>query len=94
MTAEAQLRYLADHDQLTGLYNRRALLDHLGDRLEVGEPGPVAVLFLDLNGFKAVNDGYGHAAGDLILQRLVGDCWPPCAQVTPSPVSGATNLRS
>ena len=54
--AEEQLRFLADHDDLTGVYNRRALLEHLERRLTPGRPGPVAVLFLDLDRLKAIND--------------------------------------
>ncbi len=70
VTAEAQLRYLAYHDELTGLSNRLALLDQLGRRLEPGAPGPVAVLFLDLDRLKAMNDFLGHAAGDQFLQGV------------------------
>lgn len=70
--AEDQLRYLAYHDELTGLYNRRALLDHLEDRLGRGRPGPVAILFLDLDRLKAMNDFLGHAAGDQFLQSVAG----------------------
>jgi diguanylate cyclase (GGDEF)-like protein len=70
VTAESRLRYLAYHDELTGLYNRRALLDHLGQRLEPGASAPVAVLFLDLDRLKAMNDSLGHAAGDRFLQGV------------------------
>lgn len=56
VAAEARLRYLADHDDLTGLHNRRALLQHLDQRLAPGQPGPVAALFLDLDRLKAIND--------------------------------------
>ncbi|MGB3481180.1 MAG: EAL domain-containing protein [Mycobacterium sp.] len=66
--AEDQLRYLADHDDLTGAFNRRALIAHLERRLEAGRPGPVAVLFLDLDRLKAVNDYLGHSAGDWFIR--------------------------
>jgi diguanylate cyclase (GGDEF)-like protein len=66
--AEEQLRYLADHDDLTGVYNRRALIAHLEQRLEPGQEGPVAVLFLDLDRLKAVNDYLGHNAGDWFIR--------------------------
>jgi diguanylate cyclase (GGDEF)-like protein len=65
--AEDQLRYLAEHDDLTGLHNRRALLAELDRRLEAGQPGPVAALFLDLDRLKAINDYLGHNAGDRFI---------------------------
>jgi diguanylate cyclase (GGDEF)-like protein len=70
IAAEERLRYLADHDDLTGLHNRRALLRHLDDRLAAGRSGPVAVLFFDLDRLKAVNDYLGHTAGDWFIQIL------------------------
>ena len=66
--AEAQLRYLAEHDDLTGLYNRRALVAHLDARLAAGQPGPVSALFFDLDRLKAINDYLGHTAGDWFIQ--------------------------
>lgn len=66
--AEDQLRYLAEHDDLTGLCNRRALLAHLDARLRTGRPGPVAALFLDLDRLKAINDYLGHQAGDWFIR--------------------------
>ncbi len=62
---EAELAFRAGHDALTGLPNRTTLLSHLGRRL--AEAGTTAVLFIDLDGFKAVNDAHGHAAGDAVL---------------------------
>ncbi|CMH51388.1 diguanylate cyclase [Mycobacterium tuberculosis] len=76
VAAEARLRYLADHDDLTGLHNRRALLQHLDQRLAPGQPGPVAALFLDLDRLKAINDYLGHAAGDQFIHvfaQRIGD---------------------
>ena len=70
MTAEAELRKLAEHDDLTGLYNRRALLAHLSDRLAAGNPGPVPVLYLDLDRLKSINDYLGHNAGDWYLRTF------------------------
>jgi diguanylate cyclase (GGDEF)-like protein len=67
IVAEDRLRYLAHHDELTGLCNRRSLLSHLDQRLAVGQPGPVPVLFLDLDRLKALNDYLGHGSGDFYL---------------------------
>jgi diguanylate cyclase (GGDEF)-like protein len=63
----AYANQLAHHDQLTNMPNRRAFLDAL-NRLHKRRPGrPVAVAMIDLNGFKPINDTYGHAAGDQLL---------------------------
>ena len=70
--AEERLRYLAEHDDLTGLHNRRALLDHLGTRLAAGDSGPVAALYLDLDRLKTINDYLGHNVGDLFI-RVIAD---------------------
>jgi diguanylate cyclase len=66
--AEERLRHLAEHDDLTGLPNRRALFTHLTDRLAPRESGPVAVLYFDLDRLKAINDSLGHAAGDWFIR--------------------------
>jgi diguanylate cyclase (GGDEF)-like protein len=66
---EAQALRLADRDGLTGLYNRRRMLELLdasiADAARLWQC--VGLLFIDLNGFKGINDEYGHAAGDKIL---------------------------
>jgi diguanylate cyclase (GGDEF)-like protein len=66
--AEQKLRYLADHDDLTGLRNRRALVAHLADRLAAGQRGPVPMLYFDLDRLKAINDCFGHTVGDWFIQ--------------------------
>ena len=63
---EAELRRQAATDALTGLLSRNAFLSATAERLRLG---PAAVLFLDLDGFKGVNDTEGHAAGDRLLVR-------------------------
>ncbi len=70
IAAEEKLRYLAEHDDLTGLYNRRALIAHLSDRLSAGSPGPVAVFYLDLDRLKAINDWLGHTVGDWFIRMF------------------------
>ncbi len=70
ITAEEKLRDLAEHDDLTGLHNRRALIAHLSDRLAVGRPGPVPVLYLDLDRLKSINDYLGHSAGDWFIRTF------------------------
>ncbi|MFI6868339.1 putative bifunctional diguanylate cyclase/phosphodiesterase [Nocardia sp. NPDC050406] len=70
VAAEERLRYIAMHDDLTGLANRRALLEHMEDRLRPGNLGPVAAFFLDLDRLKALNDFLGHTAGDNFIRTL------------------------
>ncbi|MGA5300137.1 diguanylate cyclase domain-containing protein [Nucisporomicrobium flavum] len=62
----ASLRWMAGHDELTGLANRR-LFHALAPELLRGDDCSPAVLILDLNGFKPINDTYGHDAGDEVL---------------------------
>ena len=69
---EEKLRFLAHHDALTGLPNRALFYDRLEQALAIATRGRrrVGVLFLDLDDFKPINDSYGHAAGDELLQAL------------------------
>lgn len=69
---EAELDYLAHHDMLTGLPNRRRLLASLEFSLSHGrrENKTVALLMIDLDRFKGVNDGYGHKYGDEVLKQV------------------------
>jgi len=73
---EARLRHLVEHDPLTGLLNRRALEALLAQQDAELADMPCALLFLDLDGFKTINDRFGHEAGDVLLkqvaQRLLG----------------------
>ena len=65
--ALAAWMYTATRDGLTGVLNRTAIRTQLAEAMR---SGPIAVLGIDLDGFKAVNDKYGHAAGDLVLEAI------------------------
>jgi diguanylate cyclase len=69
---EAQLRHQAFHDPLTGLANRALFIDRATHALELHrrDQRPLAICFLDLDGFKAVNDQLGHSAGDTLLKEV------------------------
>jgi two-component system cell cycle response regulator len=71
VSARETLRYEAMHDALTGLLNRRALLEQLDKELlrSARRGAPVAVLMGDLDHFKQVNDTFGHGAGDVVLRE-------------------------
>ncbi|MBL7260151.1 GGDEF domain-containing protein [Paractinoplanes lichenicola] len=72
----ASLRYMAGHDELTGIANRRLFHALAPELLRDGDRSP-AVVILDLNGFKPINDTYGHDAGDEVLRvvaRRMTDC--------------------
>lgn len=67
----AELTAQATRDPLTGIRNRRGILGAFAAALAGASPDvPVSVLLVDLNGFKRINDGYGHAAGDRVLAAL------------------------
>lgn len=69
---EARIRSVSLHDELTGLLNRRALLQALDQQLSLGQRStqPLSVLMIDIDFFKRVNDTYGHITGDRVLQQL------------------------
>jgi diguanylate cyclase (GGDEF)-like protein len=70
--ADARSLYLAYHDSLTGLGNRLLFKEQLDAALNdvLEKPKPLAVLFVDLDGFKGVNDTLGHSIGDLLLKSI------------------------
>jgi diguanylate cyclase (GGDEF)-like protein/PAS domain S-box-containing protein len=70
-SAEEQLRHLVDHDDLTGLYNRRGFEREMTARMDAGElshGGAIAIL--DLDHLKRINDSLGHAAGDRVITEI------------------------
>lgn len=70
----ATMRHKLATDRLTGLANREATMRRIGDRIDrhrrAKDDQPFALLFLDVDGFKAVNDQFGHGAGDQVLREL------------------------
>jgi diguanylate cyclase (GGDEF)-like protein len=70
--AEQRIRHMAHHDELTGLPNRALLNDRLGQALAVARRSgrSLGLLFLDLDGFKDINDSLGHPVGDRLLQSV------------------------
>jgi len=69
---QKQMRFMATHDQLTGLANRNLLIEELTRSLALAkrQGHGVGLLFLDLNNFKPVNDRYGHSTGDALLKAV------------------------
>ncbi len=67
-----ELHYQAIRDSLTGLYNRRHMMDTLRRRIETRKAAPFSIISIDVDHFKNFNDNHGHDAGDVVL-RAVGE---------------------
>ena len=93
---EDQLVHEAFHDSLTGLANRALFRTGSSSRCCAGRAAevPVSVLFLDLDGFKEVNDSLGHAAGDQLLIKVAERLRASVRPRTPWPASAATSSPS
>ena len=92
--AEEELRHRADHDELTGLVNRRRFTEELGRRRNAtARAGRVAIV--DVDDLKYFNDSLGHAAGDSLLRAVAASLLDRAARPTSSsPASAATSSRS
>jgi diguanylate cyclase (GGDEF)-like protein len=85
--AEADLYHMASHDTLTGLSNRRAFIEQLTKRIDLAtryKDYTYAVAYLDLDGFKRVNDSLSHLAGDYLLKEVAG-ILQSCARASDTP---------
>jgi len=89
---EAETQKLADRDGLTGLYNRRRMLELLEAAIAMPYNRTArGLLFIDLNGFKAINDKYGHAPAIKFSPRWRHAFRPACAPATSAAVMAAMN---
>jgi len=70
--AKKRLKFLARHDPVTGAYNRYFVVDKL--RRWLKRRKPLTVLLIDLDDLKLVNDSWGHAGGDAVIQEVVDRC--------------------
>jgi diguanylate cyclase (GGDEF)-like protein len=74
-TLQEKLKHVAGHDHLTGLANRFLFLEHLQQSIKEAQRNNsmFIVAFIDLDGFKEINDQYGHDVGDHVLKRVAND---------------------
>jgi len=72
LRAQERMRHYAEHDDLTGLWNHRIILERLRQELDRAFRArtPLSVMLVDLDHFKEINDTFGHPAGDLVLQSI------------------------
>ena len=72
MHESKQMRHLAEHDDLTGLWNHRVIVERLDEEMNrsIRDETPLSVVLIDIDHFKKVNDSFGHLAGDLVLKEI------------------------
>lgn len=70
IAAENKITFMAYHDALTGVANRRLLMEHLAQELTSPSQNSSSLLYIDLDNFKQVNDHFGHTIGDLLLCEI------------------------
>lgn len=72
LRAREQMRHYAEHDDLTGLWNHRIIMERLRSEVDRSQRdlSPVSIILVDLDHFKAVNDNFGHPAGDRVLKEV------------------------
>ena len=94
--AETRLQHLADHDALTGLLNRRRFVEELELEIAAVRRGmrSSAAMVIDIDGFKYVNDTFGHQAGDELIRAVAARCASACAPATRSRAWAATSSRA
>jgi PleD family two-component response regulator len=93
--ATEELAERARRDALTGLLNHQAFADRAAEELERAQryDHGLALVFMDMDGFKQVNDTHGHAEGDRALRRSRRPCRRSCARPTPRAASAGTSSR-
>ena len=67
--SDERIHHIINHDQLTGLYNRRFYEEEM-KKIDTGSMLPIALIMIDVNGLKLINDAFGHQVGDVILQNI------------------------
>ena len=78
--AKAMLAHQANHDGLTGLYNHRAIHKAVEEVIAADAERHVSIIMLDMDGFKMINDTYGHPAGDEVLRHIAGALRGNCGE--------------